>query len=195
MERLEDYLEAIYDIQFIEGKVAKTNDLAKRLNVKPSSVTEMLLKLSEKGYIKYQPYHGAVLTEKGEKLARRIKKYNKIFETFFRKFLKLNEDISKKLSCELEHHINDDVAKIICRIISGLCDFCEECLYESFKLTDASPGVYKVLLAPAVLAKIGIKPGIKVRITEDKNIIIDNREISVAKDLAPWVVLEPIKEK
>ncbi|MEM2086874.1 MAG: metal-dependent transcriptional regulator, partial [Archaeoglobaceae archaeon] len=46
VERAEEYLEAIYDLQK-NGKVAKTGDLAKILKVKPASVTEMLSKLKE----------------------------------------------------------------------------------------------------------------------------------------------------
>jgi len=193
VERLEDYLEAIYDIQFNEGKVAKTNDLAKRLNVRPSTVTEMLSKLSKKGYIKYQPYYGAVLTKKGEKIAKRVKKYNKIFKVFFEEFLKLDKETSQKLSCEVEHHINDDVAKTICKIISELCNFCEECAYKSFKLSEAPPGVYKVLFAPAILTKIGIAPKKKICVNEKGNIIIGKKEVNISKDLASWVVIEPIE--
>jgi len=34
-----------------------------------ASVTEMLKKLAEEGYVKYSPYHGSALTEKGIKEA------------------------------------------------------------------------------------------------------------------------------
>lgn len=68
MERIEEYLEAIYDIQEETSKVAKTGELAKILNVKPSSVTEMLIKLRDMGYVDYQPYKGAKLTRKGKSL-------------------------------------------------------------------------------------------------------------------------------
>ena len=38
---------------------------SQKLDVAPASVTEMLKKLSEEGYVKYSPYHGSTLTEKG----------------------------------------------------------------------------------------------------------------------------------
>lgn len=72
MERVEEYLEAIYDLQK-KGKVAKTGEIAKILKVKPASVTEMLIKLKERGYVDYSPYKGVVLTKSGEEIAEKLK--------------------------------------------------------------------------------------------------------------------------
>jgi len=102
VERVEEYLEAILDVQEKEKRVAKTSDIAKRLNVRPSSVTEMFTKLKEMGYVDYIPYKGVVLTEEGRKIAEKIKKYYKIFEKFF-KLLGIDEEKAKELSCEIEH--------------------------------------------------------------------------------------------
>jgi len=85
MERVEEYLETILDIQK-EGKVAKTKEIADRLNIKPSSVTEMLNKLSEMGYIEYQPYKGATLTKKGYIVAARIKRNYQYSRNFLKNF-------------------------------------------------------------------------------------------------------------
>jgi len=109
MERVEEYLETILDIQK-EGKVAKTKEIADRLNIKPSSVTEMLNKLSEMGYIEYQPYKGATLTKKGYIVAARIKRNYQIFTKFFKEFLEIeDEEKVHELSCTLEHIVDNEV--------------------------------------------------------------------------------------
>jgi len=168
MERIEEYLEAIYDIQEETSKVAKTGDLAKLLNVKPSSVTEMLIKLRDMGYVDYQPYKGAKLTRKGEALAKRIKKYYLALYHFFKDYLGIEDKLAEKLSCELEHHITEDAFFKVCRIISGNCDVCENCVQEYISLSDADRGDYEVVVAPSYLEKIGLKPGEVISVVDDE---------------------------
>ncbi len=191
MERIEEYLEAIYDIQITKKRVAKTGDLARILNVKPSSVTEMLTKLKERGYVEYQPYRGATLTRKGEEVAKKIKKYYTISLTFFRDFLGIDEETASKLSCELEHHLNDDAAEKICRIVAGSCQVCEECNYEILKLKDVEVGEYVVVIAPLTMAEIGVKPGKTVRVDE-RGIIVGNEIYKIDEELAEVIFVRKI---
>ena len=53
---VEDYLKAIYDLS-INGNAVSTTEISRTLKVAPASVTEMLKKLAEKGYISHSPYH------------------------------------------------------------------------------------------------------------------------------------------
>jgi len=191
VERIEEYLEAIYDIQITKKRVAKTGDLARILNVKPSSVTEMLTKLKERGYVEYQPYKGATLTRKGEEVAKKIKKYYTISLTFFRDFLGIDEETASKLSCELEHHLNDDAAEKICRIVAGSCQVCEECNYEILKLKDVEVGEYVVVIAPLTMAEIGVKPGKTVRVDE-RGIIVGNEIYKIDEELAEVIFVRKI---
>ena len=188
MERVEEYLEAIYDIQEETSKLAKTGELAKILNVKPSSVTEMLIKLRDMGYVHYQPYRGARLTRKGEELAKRIKRYYLALYCFFRNYLDLSEEIADKLSCELEHHITEDAFVKICQIISGTCEVCEKCTQEYYSLSDVVEGEYEVVIAPSNLTKVGIAPGEKVRVVGD-DVITSLGHFRVSEDLKKFVIL------
>ena len=63
-ESVEEYLEAIFKHNE-KGETAKTTELARKLNVSPPSVTEMIKKLADKGFVEYEPYKGAILTGKG----------------------------------------------------------------------------------------------------------------------------------
>ncbi|RLI73211.1 metal-dependent transcriptional regulator [Archaeoglobales archaeon] len=192
MERVEEYLEAIYDIQEIEKRVAKTSDLAKKLNIKPSSVTEMLTKLSDKGYIEYQPYYGATLTPKGEEVAKRIKKYYRIFIKFFRDFLGIEEEEAKKLSCELEHHVSDEIVEKICELISTECNICEECNYETKKLSEVKSGKCKVIIAPKGAEDLGIKPG-KILEVRENCVEVDEERFEVSEKLKSKILVERVE--
>lgn len=61
----EEYLETILYLTK-GGRPAKTKDIAEAMNIKPPSVSEMLMKLKEEGYVEYKPYLGVSLTEKGK---------------------------------------------------------------------------------------------------------------------------------
>ncbi|MCS7144133.1 MAG: metal-dependent transcriptional regulator [Archaeoglobaceae archaeon] len=159
MEREEEYLEAIYDIQK-SGKVAKTGDIAKILKVKPSSVTEMLLKLKDRGYIDYNPYKGAILTKSGEKIAERIKKHHQIVSSFF-KYIGVEDGVAEKLGCELEHHISDEVAIRLNSIVFHKCGGCDR---EVKRLSCVSNGVYEVVSCP----EGDLKPGEIIKVENGK---------------------------
>ncbi len=190
VERVEEYLEAIYDVQTEKMRAVKTSDLAKKLSVRPSSVTEMLTKLSSRGYIEYRPYRGAVLTKKGEEIAKRIKRYHHIFEEFFSGFLGLEESIAHRLSCELEHHVNDEITRKVCEVIASSCNICESCEFSVTKLSDAKPGRYVVVICPASAEMSGIAPDKDVVVKEGGRIEVGGEPMAISKKLARRIILE-----
>lgn len=68
-ESMEDYLEMFFRIVSRQGYIRPV-DLSNAINVKPSSVTRMIQKLDEAGFIKYEKYRHIALTEKGMKYGR-----------------------------------------------------------------------------------------------------------------------------
>ncbi len=64
-ESMEDYLETIYRLMMVKGYV-RAVDLSEALNVQSSSVTRMIQKLDETGYLVYEKYRNIALTAKGE---------------------------------------------------------------------------------------------------------------------------------
>ena len=77
----QDYLKAVYGLAK-NGELVSTTEISQKLEVAPASVTEMLKKLSQDGYIKYSPYHGSTLTEKGLQQAKRVTRKHRLLETF-----------------------------------------------------------------------------------------------------------------
>ena len=78
----EDYLKCLYHLQ--EGKSAvSTNEIAKYLSMKASSVSDMLKKLADKNLVNYLRYKGSTLTKKGELIALNIIRKHRLWETFW----------------------------------------------------------------------------------------------------------------
>ena len=78
----EDYLEIISELVDLKG-YATTLDISRYMNVSPPSVTKMLQKLDEGGYLEYEKYHGINLTEKGKQTANTIRQKHGILLDFF----------------------------------------------------------------------------------------------------------------
>lgn len=101
---VEDYVELVYVIQKKKKKV-HTNDAAIAFDINPASVTEIFQKLSDEGYIDYEKYNGATLTEKGKRLAIKTKKRHDTLKNFLM-ILGVNEKIADEDACKIEHIVN-----------------------------------------------------------------------------------------
>lgn len=116
---MEDYLEMIFRNIKKEGYM-RINTLAEMLNVRPSSATKMVQKLSEKGFVEYKRYGIIILTEKGKALGEFLLKRHNIIEKFLRSI-----GISDNLLIEtelIEHNLSVDTL----RSIDELNSFFEE---------------------------------------------------------------------
>ena len=109
-------METLYGLEE-ERKPASTNEVAKRLGISAPSVTEMLKRLDEEGYVRHEPYKGVILTEKGRLLASKVKRKHRILERFLHDILNLRKDRAHKQACEMEHTLSDEVEKGLWRIL------------------------------------------------------------------------------
>jgi DtxR family Mn-dependent transcriptional regulator len=113
---LEDYLKAIYDISQTK-QPASTTDISRTLKLAPASVTEMLKKLAEKGYITHSPYHGTRLTANGKRTAENIVRKHRLLERFLHDILKVDNAQVHDQACGMEHSLSDDAAESLCRFL------------------------------------------------------------------------------
>ena len=81
LTRVEDYLEAIYDLIQTKG-YARAVDIAEHLGVKTPSVTNMIQKLDGMGLVAYERYRGLTLTQTGEKMARFSRQKHELITKF-----------------------------------------------------------------------------------------------------------------
>ena len=104
-ESLEDYLEAILDLERT-CKVARTKDIAEKLDIKPGSVTGALRVLGEKGLINYSPYSYITLTPQGESLALESRRRHETLKCFLHDILQIDNDTAEITACRMEHVID-----------------------------------------------------------------------------------------
>ncbi|MEC7167997.1 MAG: metal-dependent transcriptional regulator [Candidatus Thermoplasmatota archaeon] len=104
----DEYLETMYEFyEMDEASRVRTGDLAERLGVSPASATEMIQRLSAKGYIDYQRYKGAKLTQKGLEHGQMMKRRHRLAEVLLNR-IPFDGNIHET-ACRLEHAIDDDL--------------------------------------------------------------------------------------
>ena len=104
----DEYLETMYEFfEMDEHSRVRTGDLAERLKVSPASATEMIQRLSSKGYIDYERYKGAKLTQKGLEHGRMMKRRHRLAEVLLNR-IPFDGDMHET-ACRLEHAIDDDL--------------------------------------------------------------------------------------
>ena len=103
---VEDYLKAIYSLTERE-ETASTSALAEALDVQPASVTGMVKRLAECGYLEHARYRGVRLTEAGSREALRIIRRHRILETYLHMHLGYSWDDVHPEAERLEHAASD----------------------------------------------------------------------------------------
>ena len=98
----EDYLKALYHLE-MDFDAVSTNSIADYLDMKPSSVTDMLKKLAEKKFINYEKYKGTSLTKRGRLVALSIIRKHRLWETFLVEKLGFGWDQVHIIAEQLEH--------------------------------------------------------------------------------------------
>lgn len=107
----EDYLERIHEL--IEKKgYARVVDIASSLKVKQASVTSMVQKLAEAGYLEYEKYRGLVLTDKGRDVARKIQNRHATLSRFFSLF-GLDAETQRQDIEGIEHHLSPATVDVL----------------------------------------------------------------------------------
>lgn len=109
-ETTEDYVELIADLIAAKGE-ARSVDLAKRFGVSHATVSKMITRLKDEGYVDAQPYRSLFLTDKGQSLAESCKRRHEIVLEFLLK-LGVPEDIAALDSEGIEHHISAETLAI-----------------------------------------------------------------------------------
>ena len=128
-----------------EDGIAKTSEIARKLGLKPASVTEVMQRMADKKLVIYTPYKGVSLTKKGFEHAKRIKRKHRIIERFLHDVLNIRQEKVHEQACKMEHTLDDETEEAMCKMLKGAetcphgrvippCDLnyesCEECFSE-----------------------------------------------------------------
>jgi Mn-dependent DtxR family transcriptional regulator len=132
----EDYLERIQELIQEKG-YARMVDIASSLKVRQASVTSMVQKLGDLGYVNYVKYRGLVLTEKGRAVADKIQRRHETLTRFF-SLLGLDAATQQQDIEGIEHHLSADTVDCL----AALAEFLEQ-----------NPAVLKNFFAKRIDAK------------------------------------------
>lgn len=123
-ESYQRYLDEIYSISRTKkGGWVTNKEIAERLQVEPASVSGMLEKLKKKGLIRWEPRKSIRLTEEGKRIAKQLNEIHTLLHQFFAKVLKIeDQEVIENLSCEIEHHITQDVKASLEEFLSKYLD-------------------------------------------------------------------------
>lgn len=108
-DRMEDYLEVIYELIQEKG-YATTVDISSYLNVSSPSVTKMMQKLDETGYLNYEKYRGIRLTEEGIRIAENIRNKHGLLAEFFIS-IGVDQESANNDAEGIEHHLHPQTIK------------------------------------------------------------------------------------
>lgn len=106
-DAMEDYLEMIYRL----NKNVTVKKLSDNLNVKPSSVSKMINKLKEVGFIEYEKYGKIILTNAGKDFGNYLLHRHIILKKFLKYINK--KDYNLKQVEKIEHFIDSVTIKNI----------------------------------------------------------------------------------
>lgn len=129
LSRVEDYLEVISELVQLKG-YATTLDVSRYMNVSAPSVTKMLQRLDENGYLKYEKYHGINLTAKGNAVADAIRQKHGILLEFF-EILGIEHETANQDAEGIEHHLNPKTIRQLRKFITYLKS--DQKILEGFK--------------------------------------------------------------
>jgi len=184
-EIVEQYLKVIYNLTE-DGGMAKTTDIASAMDIAPASVTEMIHKLSDKGYVRHEPYKGVVLRPRGMKIACKISRKHRLLERFLADFVGVSGKSRHEQACKMEHALTDEAEKNLCRIMHHptecphgrripKCDrstTCEKCTSSDIPLSEIAEG-QRVIVSHLMsrnqdelcsMLSMGFVPGAEVRV-------------------------------
>jgi Mn-dependent DtxR family transcriptional regulator len=120
ISRLEDYLEAIYNLNREKGYVSAA-DISERLAVKPPTVSNMVKNLADKGYLEYKKYRGMRLTSQGEKIAQSVIRRHTVISKLI-SMLGVDDRTAYVDTEGIEHHVHPSTLKGFERLAEYLQD-------------------------------------------------------------------------
>lgn len=110
-----DYLKAILTIA--GDGAASTKEISEQLSVAPASVTNMMGRLQEMGFVRYERYRGASLTGAGRAEALRLIRRHRLIETFLVEHLGYSWQEVHDEAERLEHAVSDEFTERLAEML------------------------------------------------------------------------------
>lgn len=114
----ENYLKTIFHLERINPKGVSTNAIAEQMETKPSSVSDMIKKLSDKNLLNYRKYQGVKLSTTGKETAISVIRKHRLWEVFLVEKLHFNWDEVHEVAEQLEHIRSEKLTKELDRFLN-----------------------------------------------------------------------------
>lgn len=104
---MQDYLEAILELETAR-QVARVRDIAARLKVHVSSVSNALRVLKTRELVEHESYGYVTLTPLGRNLAQQVQQRHEAIVDFLQRILVMPGEQAEEEACRLEHALGQD---------------------------------------------------------------------------------------
>lgn len=115
-ESMEDYLEVICRLEKKKG-YARTSDLSSFFGHKAPSITEMLQKLAQQGFVNYERYGGVTLTPEGKRIAKEVSARHETLKNFL-EILGIDKEAAEEDACRIEHVVHKKTMEKLRKFVS-----------------------------------------------------------------------------
>ncbi len=179
-------MKAVWDLTGASGGIAGTKDVAGRLSVSPASVTNMFVRLQERGLVEYERYRGVSLTGRGRAEALRLVRRHRLIETFLLEHLGYDRQEVHDEAERLEHAVSDAFTDRLAKLLGHP---------ERDPHGEPIPAADGTLAADYSFPLGKAKPGTRVHIRkvgDDDTPVLDHLE---GRGLVPGCVLEVVEAR
>ena len=211
----ENYLKMLYKLGSKDLKKVNNTALSKALELNPATVLEMVRKLKEKKLVVLGPDKSIQLTDKGKKKALLIIRKHRLWEVFLVEKLQFKWNEVHVLAEQLEHIDSDEMIDRLEGFL-GHPDFDPHGdpipdkngrikINQTTPLASCPAGKTVKVISFAetndafldYLAKLNIKPGIKIKLTDiheydqSLSVIIQKKSVQLSEKAARNILVEP----
>ncbi len=104
----EEYVKRVYQLEQEYSRRVRTTEIADAVDRTQATVSSMIQKLDEEGFLEYRQYKGVTVTEAGEEIALRLVRKHRLLETFLTEQLGVAWPDVHEEADRLEHHVSDE---------------------------------------------------------------------------------------
>ncbi len=212
----ENYLKTLYKLTNKQVKKLNNITLAKALELNPATVLEMVRKLAKKNLLEIQPDKSLHLTEKGKKKALLTIRKHRLWEVFLVEKLHYKWNEVHELAEQLEHIESPNLIDRL-EVYLGHPSFDPHGdpipdkngkikINASVPLSSGQKGKSYLVVSLAetndaflsYLEKLNIKPGTKIKITEQNeydqsfSAIVQKKALQLSEKVADNILVQPV---
>jgi Mn-dependent DtxR family transcriptional regulator len=114
-ESTEDHLERIAELIDLKG-YARVSDVALKLGLTRSSVSNMVRRLAKRGFLDYEKYRGFTLTESGRAVANHVRARHQILTEMLQLLGLSPETIEVEVEA-IEHHLMPETLQAFSKLV------------------------------------------------------------------------------